>query len=56
MKWITWNEIKTDYCKRINEDEMFSFDTLDETKAKRKLHTYDKEAKAKRPHKHILSI
>ena len=33
---------------------MFSFDTLDETKAKRKLHTYDKEAKAKRPHKTTL--
>ena len=30
-----------------NEDEMSSFDDLDETKAKRKLHAYDKEAKAK---------
>ena len=31
-----------------NEDEMSSFDDLDETKAKRKLHAYyDKEEKAK---------
>ena len=41
------DEIKKDSWKRINEDEMSSFDNLDETKAKRKLHAYDKEAKAK---------
>ena len=41
------DEIKTNSWKRINEDEMSSFDNLDETKAKRKLHAYDKEAKAK---------
>jgi hypothetical protein len=32
------DEIKKDSWKRINEDEMSSFDGLDETKAKRKLH------------------
>ena len=32
------DEIKKDSWKRINEDEMCSFDNLDETKPKRKLH------------------
>ena len=32
------DEIKKDSWKRINEDEMSSFDNLDETKPKRKLH------------------
>ena len=38
------DKIKKDSWKRINEDEMSSFDNLDETKAKRKLRAYDNEA------------
>ena len=35
------------FLEANNEDEMSSFDNLDETRAQRKLHAYEKETTAK---------